>query len=249
MKSFFEEYGPMAIIIILPISMVLCLLQYLIKPKSLLLLIIALLLSGIMLLKTGIQGMAYKELRNLTAFGGVALGAGLLIWAGFLIFKPTSQITTKTRMSFETRSKAVDAEEISVTLDISPTRYTPGERGKINIEVQNNSQYELILDSVMFETKNKFYDGFVVDYESANPPISERKNKLGMSIALFFGEEQTHLLPGETAYFEVDIVANAPGDYTDTYYAVLVVGLNSKATPKKIPEATETFFLVILAEE
>jgi len=101
----------------------------------------------------------------------------------------------------------------------------------------------------MFETKNKFYDGFVVDYKSANPPISERKNKLGVSIALFFGEEQTHIPPGEMAEFEVEIVANEPGDYTDTYYAVQVVGLNSKATPKKIPEATETFFLVILAEE
>ncbi len=249
MKSFFEDYGPLALLIVLPVSMVMCLLQYLIKPKSLLLLIIALLLSGLIILKVSLEAMAYKQLRNLTSGGGVLLGAALVIWAGFLIFKPTSQISTKTRMSFETRSKVVDAEEISVSLDISPTRYTPGERGKISIQVQNNSQYELILDSVMFETKNKFYDGFVVDYKSANPPISERKNKLGVSIALFFGEEQTHIPPGEMAEFEVEIVANEPGDYTDTYYAVQVVGLNSKATPKKIPEATETFFLVILAEE
>lgn len=249
MKSFFEDYGPLVLLFVLPVSMVMCLLQYLIKPKSLLLLIIALLLSGLIILKVSIEALAYEEMRNLTSIGGVLLGAALVIWAGFLIFKPISQITTKTRMYFETRSKAVDDEEISVSLDISPTSYTPGERGQISIQVQNNSQYELILDSVMFETGNKFYDGFVVDYESANPPISERKNKLGVSIALFFGEDQTHILPGETAYFEVEIVANQPGDYTDNYYAVLMAGVNSKARPKKIPEATEDFYLVILAEE
>jgi hypothetical protein len=249
LKAFFEDYGPFLLMIALPISFVLCLLQYFIKPKSMLLLIIALLFSGPLLLKTSIEALAHKQLRNLTSIGAGLLGAAILIWAGFLIFKPESQFTTKTRMLFETRSKAVPAKEIEVSLEISPTTYYPGDKGLIHIRVENNSDHELTLDSVMFETKKKFFDGFVVNYESAQPPISERKEKLGMSIALFFGEEQTRIPPGQSADFSVGIVANAPGDYAGEYYAVLLVGLNSKAMPRGVPEVTEELFLVVLAEE
>ncbi len=152
-------------------------------------------------------------------------------------------------MLFETRSKGVSAKDIEVSLAISPTTYTPGEKGLIHIEVKNTSKYELILDSVMFETKKKFFDGFVVNYESAVPPISEKKEKLGVSIALFFGEEQIVIPPKQSVDLQVEIVANTPGDYTGEYYAVLLVGLNSKAMPRGIPEVTEEFFLVILSEE
>jgi hypothetical protein len=248
-KSFFEAYGPLALLFAIPLSMVMCLLQYLVKPPSLLFLIIGLLVSGIMLLKTGIEGMSHKELRNLTSFGAFFSGAILLIWAGLLIFNPSSQIAAKTRMSFENRSKTVSAKEIDVTLDISPTSYTIGERGMITIRVTNNSKHELILDSVMFETRKKFFEGFVVDYDSAVPPISERKQKMGLSIALFFGEEQIHIPSGEKVDIHVEIVANTPGDYSDTYYAVLMVGLNSTAMPRKVPEDSKDIFLVILAQE
>ena len=228
-RSFFEEYGPLALLFAIPLSMVMCLLQYLVKPPSLLFLIIGLLVSGIMLLKTGIEGMSHKELRNLTSFGAFFSGAILLIWAGLLIFNPSSQIAAKTRMSFENRSKTVSAKDIEVTLDISPTTYYPGDKGLISIRVENTSDYDLILDNLMFEAKKKFFDGFVVNYESAEPPIGERKEKLGVSIALFFGEEQILISPGEAADFQVEIVAKTPGDYTGEYFAVLLVGLNSKA--------------------
>ncbi len=88
----------------------------------------------------------------------------------------------------------------------------------------------------------------MINYESAVPPISERKEKLGVSIALFFGEEQIHILPDQAVDLQVGIVANIPGDYTDEYYAVLMVGLNSKAMPRKIPEVSKKIFLVILSE-
>ena len=249
LRTFIEDFSPFALLIVLPISFVLCLLQYLLKSQSMLLLIIGSVLAGIPLLIFGLQALGYKELRNFTFYGMVVLGIVLLAWAGFLIFKPESQITVKSRMLFETRSKGVSAKDIEVELDISPTTYYPGEKGVIHIEVKNTSKYELVLDSVMFETKKKFFDGFVINYESALPPISEKKEKLGVSIALFFGEEQIHILPGGTAEFEVEIVANNPGDYTGEYYAVLLVGLNSKAMPRGIPEATEEFFLVVLTEE
>ncbi len=247
--AFFEELGPFLLMITLPVSFVLCLLQYLVKSQSMLFLIIASLIGGVPLLVFGFKALAYKELRNFTSFGMLILGGVLLAWAGFLIFKPTGQISTKTRMLLETRSKAVDADEILVFLDISPTTYLPGDRGLIYIQVQNNTDKKLTLDSVMFETKKKFFDGFIVDYESAVPKISERKEKLGMSIALFFGEEQTKILPGQTAEFEVEIVANIPGDYAADYYAVLMVGLNSEAMPRRIPEITKEIFLVIQPED
>lgn len=243
-KDFLEEYSPLALMLALPLSLVLCLLQYFIKPKSILLLIIALFVSGPILLKTSIEACAHKQLRNLTSIGAV-----FLIWAGFLIFKPESQITTKTRMLFETRSKGIPAEEIEVSLEISPTTYYPGDEGLISIRVENTSEYDLILDNVMFEAKKKFFDGFVVNYETAIPPIGERKEKLGVSIALFFGEEQILIPSGEAADFQVEIVAKTPGDYSGEYFAVLLVGLNSKAMPRGIPEVTEEFFLVVLAEE
>jgi hypothetical protein len=66
---------------------------------------------------------------------------------------------------------------------------------------------------------------------------------------LFFGEEQILIPPGEAADFQVEIVAKTPGDYSGEYFAVLLVGLNSKAMPRGIPEVTEEFFLVVLAEE
>jgi len=249
LKKIFKEFSPLALMIVLPLSMVLCLLQYIIKPSSMLFLIIGLLLSGPILLKTSIEALAHKQLRNLTSISSGVLGAAFLIWAGLLIFKPASPITTKTKMLFETRSKAVSADDIVVSLDITPTSFYPGDKGLITIQVTNNSEHELILDSVMFETKKKFFDGFVVNYESASPPIGERKEKLGMSIALFFGEEQIHILPGETADMQVEIIANTPGDYSGEFYAVLLVGLNSKAMPRKIPEVTEAFFLVVLAAD
>ena len=248
-RTLIEDYSPLTLLIVFPISFVLCLLQYLLKSQSMLLVIIGCVLTGIPLLIFGIQALGYKELRNFTSYGMVLFGVVLLAWAGFLIFKPESQITIKSRMLFETRSKGVSAKEIEVSLDISPTTYTPGEKGLIHIEVRNNTKYELILDNVMFEAKKKFFDGFVVNYESAVPPISEKKEKLGVSIALFFGEEQIRIPPGGIAEFEVEIVANTPGDYTGEYYAVLLVGLNSRAMPRRIPEVTEEFFLVVLAEE
>ena len=248
LRTLIEDYSPLTLLIVLPISFVLCLLQYLLKSQSMLLVIIGCVLTGIPLLIFGIQALGYKELRNLTSFGMVLFGVVLLAWAGFLIFKPESQISVKSRMLFETRSKGVSAKDIEVSLDISPTTYTPGETGSIHIEVKNTSKYELILDNVMFEAKKKFFDGFVVNYESALPPISEKKEKLGVSIALFFGEEQTHIPPGGTAEFEVEIVANNPGDYTGEYYAVLMVALNSKARPRGIPEVTEELFLVVLKD-
>lgn len=248
MKAFVEDYGPLVLLFALPLSMILCLLQYLIKSKSMLFLIIGFLLSGSPLMIFSIKALFYKELRNLTSIAGGLLGAALLIWAGFLIFKPESQIATKTRMIFETRSKAVSVNDIEVSLDISPTTYHPGDEGLISIQIINNSEQELILDSVMFEAKKKFFDGFVINYESAVPPISERKEKLGVSIALFFGEEQIHILPDQAVDLQVGIVANIPGDYTDEYYAVLMVGLNSKAMPRKIPEVSKKIFLVILSE-
>ena len=211
LKTFMEEYGPLALLFALPLSMVLCLLQYLIKSKSMLFLIIGSLVSGPPLLIFSLKALVYKELRNFTTFAMGILGAALLIWAGFLIFKPASQITTKTRMLFETRSKAVSVKDIDVSLDISPTTYHPGDKRLISMRVKNNSKHELILDSVMFETKKKFFDGFVVNYESAVPPISERKEKLGVSIALFFGEEQIHILPDQAVDLRVEIVANIPG--------------------------------------
>lgn len=249
LKAFFDEYGTLALVLALPLSMVLCLLQYFIKPHSMLLIIIGLLISGSLLLIFGLEAIAHKAFRNLSSIGAGLLGLIFLIWAAFLIFKPESQVTTKTRMFFETRSKAVSAKEIEVSLEILPTTYYPGDKGLISIRVENTSEYDLVLDNVMFEAKKKFYDGFVVNYESAIPPIGERKEKLGVSIALFFGEEQILIPPGEAADFQVEIVAKTPGDYTGEYYAVLLVGLNSKAMPRGIPEVTEEFFLVVLADE
>lgn len=44
-------------------------------------------------------------------------------------------------------------------------------------------------------------------------------------------------------------MANTPGDYSGEYYAVVLVGMNSNAMPRKIPEVTKEIFLVILAED
>lgn len=247
LKTFISDNSPLALMIVIPLSLALCLLQYLIKSQSMLFLIIGSILSGMPLLIFGLKAMGYKELRNFTALAMVLLGVALLIWSGILVFKPTSQLAIKTQLLFETRSKAVYAEEITVSLEISPTTYYGGEKGLINIQVENNSEYVLILDSFMFETRNKFFDGFVVNYESAVPPISEKKEKLGISTALFFGEDQIIVPPGETTQAHVEIVANTPGDYTGEFYAVLLVGMNSKAMPRKIPEVTEDIFLVILS--
>ena len=249
MKTLFEDYGSLILLLTLPVSLTLCLIQYFIHSQSMLLLIIALLVSGPFLLWTGLRALAYKELRDFTTVGASLLGAVFLVWAGFLILKPESQVSIKSKMIFETRSKAVSSKDLEISLDISPTTYQPGDRGLIRIEINNKSQYELVLDSMMFETNKKFFEGFIVDYESAVPPISERKEKLGISIALFFGEQQIQIPPEETADFQIGIVANIPGDYTGDYYAIPLVGLNSKAMPRKIPDVNERIFLVILSEE
>jgi len=247
LKSFVSDNSPLILMIVLPLSLILCLLQFLIKPQSMVYLIIGSILSGIPLLIIGLKALGYKELRNFTSLAMVLLGVIILAWAGYLIFKPTSQIATKTRLLFETRSKAVSAEEIKVSLEISPTTYYVGDKGNIIIRVENNSEHELILDSVMFETRKKFFDGFVVNYESANPPISEKKDKFGISSAIFFGEDQLMIPPGDSTRVQVEVIANTPGDYAGDYYAVLLVGVNSKAMPRKIPEVTEEIFLVILS--
>lgn len=100
-----------------------------------------------------------------------------------MIYRPEGQISVRNQILFQTRYRRVSAEDIVVSLNISSTTYSPGDLGVVNIQVGNNTDKELTLDSVMFETKKKFFDGFVVDYESADPPISERKEKLGLTIA------------------------------------------------------------------
>jgi len=62
LRTLIEDYSPLTLLIVLPISFVLCLLQYLLKSQSMLLLIIGSVLAGIPLLIFGLQALGYKEL-------------------------------------------------------------------------------------------------------------------------------------------------------------------------------------------
>ena len=82
---------------------------------------------------------------------------------------------------------------------------------------ENLSDHTLVLNSVMFETRDHFYEGFVVDYVSAAPPVKGREKKIGNIADLFFSEDEVINTPSEKYSVKVEIVANHHGDYSDNF--------------------------------
>ncbi len=78
LRTLIEDYSPLTLLIVLPISFVLCLLQYLLKSQSMLLLIIGCVLTGIPLLIFGIQALKFKG----TAKSHILWDGA--VWGGFI---------------------------------------------------------------------------------------------------------------------------------------------------------------------
>ena len=247
--QFFVDNSLYLIMIAVFGAVILCLLQWIIKPQSLTLFIISLIVLGAFLTVIGLLALVAEGFGDFSFIIMGVLGVLMLGWAGLLLFKPENPIAAKTRAYLLTKKETIKTDLVDLSLDISPTSYYPGEKGQVTIQVENQSEYPLTLETVMFETFNQFFEGFIVDYESAQPPLSERKEKLGISTALFFLQKPLEIPAGEGATFTLDIVANKPGDYTSDFSVVLFVDAGSTAVPRSIPALDQEIYMVIFPPE
>lgn len=215
--TFFEDYGLILVVIAIPISGLLCILQLVLSLDNMFLLILALAVFGLALVGFAI-GTFFEGMFNFGFILMFIVGVAVLVLAYFLAFEPDSSVTQWFRNIYRPEVAALEEEQLEIILEIEPHQYQSGETGSILISFENLSEHTLVLNSVMFETQNQFFEGFVVDYNSADPSINDRKEKLGNTTALIFSEEEMIIPPGEKYLVKVEIVASQPGDYSDTFY-------------------------------
>lgn len=249
-KDFIEEHGIIITMLGILASVVLCVLQLILRVNNQLPLILALLLFGLVILGWGLWDTLANRFWSVVSLCAILIGAAILVFVYFLAFQPNSQVSLKFRSLYRPDIKTIKSQELKISLDIAPTQYQPGERGTISMNFENQSEYTLVFETIMLETQKHFFEGFVVDYESASPPISQRKNKMGVSTALFFEEEPVVIPPGETFTASVDILANGSGDYSDEFFVTVFIDLQrSEAAPGAFVDHSQKFLLVILPEK
>jgi hypothetical protein len=249
-KDFIEDYGIMITLLGILASMVLCVLQLILRVTNQLPLILALLLFGLVILGWGVWDTITSRFWSFASFSAMLIGAVILVFVYLLAFQPNSQVSLKFRSLYRPDMRTIKSQDLKISLDIAPTQYQPGERGTISMNFENHSEYTLVFETIMLETQKPFFEGFVVDYESAYPPISQRKNKMGVSTALFFGEEPIVIPPGGSYTAWVEIVANVSGDYSDEFFVTVFMDLQrTEAAPGAFVDHSEKFLLVILPEK
>ncbi len=248
--AFTQEYGVFITMFGMLASILLCLLQLILSVDNMLLLILALFLAGLVMLGGGAWETFVNRLWSVVFVGMMLIGAAALALAYFLSFEPNSPVSAKFRTLYRPEIQPLESQDLKISLDITPTQYMPGERGTITMRFDNHCEYTLVFESVMLETQKRFFEGFVIDYESASPPISQRKNKMGISTALFFGELPIVIPPGETYTVRLEIIANIPGDYSDEFFITPFMDLQrTEAVSVSFPSYSEKIFLVILPEK
>ena len=249
-KNFIEDHGIMITLLGILASMVLCVLQLILRVTNQLPLILALLLFGLAVLGWGVWDTITSRYWSFASLSAMVIGVIILVFVYLLAFQPTSQVSLKFRSLYRPDMRTIKNQDLKISLDIAPTQYQPGERGTISMNFENHSDYTLVFETIMLETQKPFFEGFVVDYESAYPPISQRKNKMGLSTALFFGEEPIVIPPGESFTAWVEIVANVSGDYSDEFFVTVFMDLQrTEATPGAFIDHSKKFLLVILPEK
>lgn len=245
-RSVLEQHGSTIGLLAFPISILLCLLQLFLRMDNYLLLIIALVVCGVVLLTWG-AWLVFVDRMSFVFLIMMFIGGILLVLAYFLSFQPQGQVAGYFRKLYNPGTRIIKDDELKIELDIAPKTFQVGEKGEITIRLENRSQYELVLSSVMFEVRDQFYEGFIVDYGSASPRIKERKDKLGVSTALFFGDETIHLPPNGSYLIHVAIVANHAGDYSDEFYvAPFFDSAQTAALPRGDTSITRKVMLSIL---
>lgn len=246
--AFFEDYGLILFLIAIPISGILCILQLVFSLDNMILLIIALAVIGLALVGFAI-GSFFEGMFNIGFILMFIVGAAVLVLAYFLAFEPDSSVTQWFCNIYRPEVAVLKEDQFEIVLDIDPHQYQSGETGSIMISFENLSEHTLVLNSVMFETRDQFYEGFVVDYDSADPPINNRKEKIGNTTALFFSAEEMIITPGEKYIVKVEIVANKPGDYSDTFYIFPEFDTLESEALGVLLDHEEKINLVILPEE
>ena len=246
--AFFEDYGLFIVVIAVPISALLCILQFVLSPDSMILLLIALAIFGLALVAFSVGSF----FEGMFGFGFILMfivGAATLVLAYFLAFEPDSTVTQWFGNIYRPEVEALEEDQLEIVLQIDPHQYQSGETGSIMISIENFSEHTVALDSVMFETRDRFFEGFVVDYESAAPPINDRREKIGNMTALFFSEEDIIIRSGEKYMIMVEIVAIQPGDYSDTFYVVPLFDTLDSEALNAFLDHEEKLNLVILPGE
>jgi len=246
--AFFEENGLLLVVITVALSVILCILQFVLSLDSMIFLLIALAIFGLALVAFAV-GTFFEGMFNFFFILMFIVGAAVLVLAYFLAFEPGSTVTQWFRNNYRPDVEALDEELLVIKLDITPKQYQSGETGRILISLENLSEHTLVLDSVMFETRDQFFEGFVVDYENTDPPIKDRREKIGNTTALFFSEEEMIIPSGDIYIVKVEIVANQPGDYSDTFYVWPEFDTLESEALNAFLDHKEKFNLVILPGE
>ena len=249
LRSVLEEHSTTIGLFAFPVSIMLCLLQLFLRMDNYLLLIIALVLCGGVLLAWG-AWLVFVDRVSFVFSIMMFIGGILLALAYFLAFQSQGQVAGYFRKLYNPGTRVIKEDELKIELEITPETYQVGEKGEITIRLENRSEYELVFNSVMFEVRNQFYEGFLVDYGSASPRIMERKDKLGVSTALFFGEESIQIPPGGSYLIQVEIVASLPGDYSDEFFVVPFFDTGQTAAlPRGDASITQKLMLSILPDQ
>ena len=215
--AFFKDYGLILVVVAVPISGILCILQLVLSLDNMILLILALTVFGLALVGFAI-GTFFEGMFNIGFILMFIVGATALVLAYLLAFGPDSSVAQWFRNIYRPEVAVLENDQLDIVLEINPHQYQTGEVGSIRISFENLSEHTLVLNSVMFETRDKFFEGFVVDYESADPPINDRKEKIGNTTALFFSEEEMIISPSEKYTVKLEIVAFQPGDFSDNFF-------------------------------